>query len=103
MSEYLFDDAPDRITFIRPDPEGFTLRTRMKGTQDILDQNARERTGKHHPLNLKGSASMPVCRVPAVIYELWSREMGRELTAWELVKRCQQPEYQHFMLTDKEV
>lgn len=42
--EYRILDLPDREVFSRPDETGFTLRTRFKGTREVLDRNHFERS-----------------------------------------------------------
>ena len=45
MPEFLLDNDPDLVQWVRPDDTGFTVRTQFKGTQEALDRNARLRRG----------------------------------------------------------
>lgn len=44
MPEFLLDHDPDMSQWVRPDEDGFTVRTRFHGEQQILDQLQRERS-----------------------------------------------------------
>ena len=103
MSEFKLDEDETHVQWVRPDETGFTLRTQYKDTQRVLDQNVREKQDKRAPAPLKGSAAMPVCRVPMELYEQLTLEMGREPTAEELIALSQTPEYKLLRLTDKRV
>lgn len=99
--EVLLEDDPVMAQWVTPDEEGFTLRTQYKGTQEILDQNARERTSKHARVVTPGSMPLPVVRVPMEVYEQLTLAMGREPTADELIALSHTPEYKALKLTDK--
>ena len=101
MAEYLLDDDPVQTQWVVPDEKGFTLRTRYKGTQGILDQNARERTGKHERIATPGSQPLPAVRMPLELYEQITIAMGREPTADEMIAIAETPEYKMLKLTDK--
>ena len=86
-SEYLFDDEPDRRSFITPDEDGFTLRTQFKGTHDVLDQNAKLRNAQGKTFTDKdGVHWYPVMAVPPEILELWYHRLGRFPTVEEMLK-----------------
>jgi hypothetical protein len=94
MPEFLLEDDEDRVEFIRPDPHGFTLRTRYKGTQDVLDQNARMRRDASKDFRDRdGVTHHHVGSVPLEVYEEWTRELGRPPTAAEMIQRIQQRDF----------
>jgi hypothetical protein len=101
MPELLLDRDETQTQWVRPDDKGFTLRTQYHGTQSVLDQNARERTGKRHRSTLTGSAMQPAARFPLELYEQLTLAMGREPTADELLVLSQTSEYKALRLTDK--
>ena len=87
MAEFLLDDDPLMTQWVTPDPEGFTLRTRHKGTQEVLDQNAELRADS--PKNFKDKDGVHyhhVMRVPGEVMEVLYRRLGRMPTAQELLQ-----------------
>jgi hypothetical protein len=77
--EFLFDDSPDRTIWATPDEKGLTLRTRFKGTQDVLDANARLRNATPKGFG-KGTMHL-VASIPVAIWEQWViewRKTGRQ-------------------------
>jgi hypothetical protein len=71
--EVLFDDSPVRSVWIAPDESGFTLRTRYKNTQDILDANLRARNDA--PKRFRESAlGDRVASIPMEVWEQWQLE-----------------------------
>jgi hypothetical protein len=73
--ELLFDDSPDRTIWAVPDEQGLTLRTRFKGTQDILDANTRVRNDT--PKRFGKGTMHHMARIPIEIWEQWVLEWRR--------------------------
>lgn len=73
--EFLFEDSPVRTQWVVPDERGFTLRTRFKGTQEILDANRRVRNDA--PKRFGKGTMHHVARVPIEVFEVWQLEWFR--------------------------
>ena len=70
--ELLFDDSPDRTIWATPDEKGLTLRTRFKGTQDVLDANARLRNAT--PKGFGKGTMHHMASIPMAVWEQWVLE-----------------------------
>jgi hypothetical protein len=73
--ELLFDDSPDRTIWATPDEQGLTLRTRFKGTQDVLDENERIRNAT--PKGFGKGLMHHAARIPMEVWEQWVLEWRR--------------------------
>ena len=73
--ELPFDDSPVRSQWIVPDESGFTLRTRYKGTQNVLDANLRARNDT--PKRFGKGTMHHMARIPIEVWELWQLEWFR--------------------------
>ena len=101
MSEFLLDEDEDLQQWVTPDPEGFTLRTRFKNTQQALDQNAQERNG--NPMSFKdkdGASWYKACSVPPEVMDLLFRRLGRMPTPEELIQFSQDRDFSKLRTTD---
>lgn len=81
--EFILDDSPVRTQYVVPDESGFTLRTRYKGTQDVLDANARKRNDA--PKRFGEGVLHHVGSVPIEVWEQWQLE-------WFLAGKHGQPD-----------
>jgi len=79
--------------WIRPDPQGFTLRTRYKGTQEILARNHLARSEAPRRFSQDGVEFHHVCSVPIEVYDMLHRKLGRPPEASELVKLSQDRDF----------
>lgn len=70
--ELPFEDSPTRASWIAPDESGFTLRTRYKGTQDVLDANKRARNNT--PKRFGKGTLHHMARIPIEVWERWQIE-----------------------------
>ena len=87
MAEFLLEDDPLMTQWVTPDPEGFTLRTRHKGTQEVLDQNARLRADRSKDFKDKdGQHYHHVMSIPMEVVEVLCKRLGRMPTPEELLK-----------------
>ena len=93
MAEILFDDDEDRTQWIDPDPRGFTLRTRYKGTQGVLDRNAALRADTPRSFLQGGVEYKHAASIPMEVYEQFQLKLGRTPTALELLKLSQDRDY----------
>jgi len=101
MSEYLLDDSEDRVEFIRPDPEGFTVRTNFRGTPQVLDRNAELRGAASRTFkDEKGGHWAHVASIPIEVYEMEWRRLGRAPTAKECVKLANQRDFNKLKTRD---
>lgn len=101
MPELFLEDDGVRQQWVEPDPSGFTLRTRYKDTQRVLESVQAEHQDARAPVNTKGAAWQPVCRFPIELYEQLRLEMGRDPSAEELIALSQTAEYSLLRLSDK--
>jgi hypothetical protein len=86
-TELLFDDDETHRQFIVPDETGFTLRTRYKGTQGVLDRNAALRADTPKGFkDEKGVHYHHAAGVPMELYEQLWHTLGRAPTAEELIE-----------------
>ena len=93
MSEFILDEDDASVQYVRPDETGFTLRTRFKGTQDILDRNARLRSEAPKSFRESGHTFHHVASVPMEVVELLHKKLGRWPTAEELLKLSDDRDY----------
>ena len=93
MAELLFDDDEGMTQWIDPDPQGFTLRTRYKGTQGVLDRNAALRADTPHFFRQDGVNYHHAASIPMEVYEQFQHQLGRTPTAAELIKLSQDRDY----------
>jgi len=94
MSEILLDQDAVSEEWVRPDEKGFTIRTRYRGTDQVLDRNARLRADT--PTNFKGGLEgslKHVGSIPIEVYEQMTVRLGREPTANECLDLLKAREY----------
>lgn len=96
-----FYEDEDCVIRAFPDPQGVTLRTRYKGTQEALDQIAQHRIPKHTRVNTQGAAWHPGCSFPAELYWQLTVAMGRQPTAGEMLAMADLPEFKMLKATEK--
>ena len=76
-NELLFDDSGFRTQWIEPDPDGFKIRTRYRGTEEVLDANAGMRGILPDNFQGPGPGFHLVGRIPLEIYEQLYIKFGR--------------------------
>jgi hypothetical protein len=92
--EFLLDDSPLRREYITPGEDGVvTLRTQYRGTEDVLDQNARERCAGPTSFTQKGVTFTKAASIPMEVYEQMTIKLGRQPTARELLDLAQARDY----------
>ena len=70
--EFILDDSPSRTQWVRPDATGFTVRTRFKNTDQILDRNKAARADT--PKRFGDGTMHHVASVPMEVYDQWVLE-----------------------------
>ena len=103
MAEFLFDDDPQRTQYIRPDATGFTLRTEFKGTQGVLDANARARGVLPTKFGPDGERLHLVGRVPIEVYEEMFLKLGRHPNRQELLALLRDRDFSKLKARDVKV
>lgn len=81
-TEFLFDVDPTTgmRQFIRPDEDGFTLRTLYASTEDVLDQNHRVKNARGRLIgNGQDGSFHHVASIPMELWHRWHQEYGRKL------------------------
>ena len=99
MAELPFDDDGLRVQWIEPDERGGVLRTRYRGTQDVLDQNAALRNDT--PRRYGKGIVQHKARVPVELYEQWTIELGRQPTAEECLEIIERRGLTHLLTRRK--
>ena len=99
MPELWLDDSPVRQELITPDADGFTLRTRYRGTQAILDQNAALRADVKRGRSPHGLAHY--ASIPLEVYEQEWLRLGREPTAADLIELTKRPGYEYLRTSNR--
>ena len=93
MAELPFDDDGLRVQWIEPDERGGVLRTRYRGTQDVLDQNAALRNDTPKSFIQNGEEFHHVASIPMEVYEQLMITLGRHPTAEECLMLAQDRDY----------
>jgi hypothetical protein len=95
MPEFLLDHTPEMSQYVRPDEDGFTIRTRFHGEHQILDEVAAIRNAAKRP-SIKGQHGEEmrfVGRLPMrVIHEFYMKHQ-RDPTPQECINMLRQREF----------
>lgn len=99
--ELILDDSPIRREYITPGEDGSAvIRTQYRGTDDVLDQNSRERSQAPRSFIQNGVTFYKAASVPLEVYEQMHIKLGRPPTAKELLELSQGRDYSRLKTID---
>lgn len=100
MSEHLYDVSPEMTQWVTPDDTGFTVRTRYRDTQQVLERNRQLRNEAPQTFRADGVDFHHACSIPAEIVDMLHRKLGRAPTAKELIALSQDRDFNRLKTRD---
>ena len=103
MPELLLDHGPDMSQYIRPDEDGFTIRTRFHGEQSLVDDLARQRSVDPKPraITKDGMTYRKVGSIPMSVIHKWIKRTGHWPTREEVLEILRSRDFSKLRATEE--